>query len=323
MTLLYTGENLIKCVRDQAMLPDATSTGTSDADILEHLNHAMLAEVVPHVLKFREEFFVVSERQTVSGTKTKYRMSPRAIGNRLRDIFWTDGSTNRHRITQLGREDMANLSLEGATEPVAFYIEGNSVVLYPSVQGGTGFLEIAFFFRPGELVLSTATRKVLSVDSATAVTLTSAIPAGWSTANRFDVHSEHSGAEIKTWSAAATTVAASGITFSAQIDGSVFGTTAVEAGDYVCLAGEAALPGIPREMHPTLAQAAVCRILAAMSDENVAVQVSKLNRMIDDSKYMANDRVEGRPRVIANRNSLFLNGGGSYRSFSPNSFSGF
>lgn len=321
--LLYTAENLIDCVRDQGMLPDAETTGTSDADILQHLNHAMLAEVVPQLLKFREEYFVVTERQAVSGTKSRYRINPRAIGNRLRDVFWTNGNDTRHRLHSLPREDLADLSTTTNDEPTAFYIEGNSVVLYPAIAGGSGYLELAFFFRPGELVLSTATRTITALPAANQVTLSSAIPASWTTANKFDIHSPHSGAEIKSWSAAATTVSGTGITFTNPIDGTGFGTVAAEVGDYVCLEGEAALPGIPREMHPTLAQAALCRILAALSDENVAVQVSKLNRMLDDSKYMVNDRVEGRPKIIANRHSLFLGGGNTWRGGrSTNSFSG-
>jgi hypothetical protein len=305
------------------MLPDAETTGTSDDEILEHLNHAMLSEVVPQLLKFREEFFVVTERQIVSGTKTRYRINPRAIGNRLRDIFWTDGEQLRHRLHSLAREELPDLSLQTSDQPSAFYIEGNTVVLYPGIAGGNGYLEIAFFFRPGELVLSTNTRTITALTSNNQATLNSAVPASWSTGSRFDIHSANSGAEIKSWSASATTVSASTIIFTNPIDGTAFGTNPAEIGDYICLEGEAALPGIPREMHPTLAQAALCRILAALSDENVGVQVSKLNRMLDDAKYMVNDRIEGRPRIIANRHSLFLGGGGPWRgSRSANTFSG-
>ena len=62
MVLKYTADNLIELVRDAAMLPDSASGGTADADILQHLNHAMLSEIFPQVAKMREEYFVVEER---------------------------------------------------------------------------------------------------------------------------------------------------------------------------------------------------------------------------------------------------------------------
>ena len=119
--------------------------------------------------------------------------------------------------------------------------------------------------------MSTECRRVTSVNTTTKTVGTDTnLPTGWTTVNTFDIHSSKSGAEIKIWEASASAVGGSGtldkVTFSAAIDGSTFGTTAVEVGDWICLTGEAALPALPVDMHPLLVRAGAARIAEARGD---------------------------------------------------------
>ena len=61
------------------------------------LNEEMQYFAVEHVLKTYEEYFVVFDDFALSSTKFEYDVPSRAIGNKLRGIFYTDTSNNLSR----------------------------------------------------------------------------------------------------------------------------------------------------------------------------------------------------------------------------------
>ena len=87
--------------------------------------------------------------------------------------------------------------------------------------------------------------------------MTATKPTGFVQDVDYYIHSPNSGSEIKAFDITASAASGTDITFTAtDIDGSTFGSYAAAAGDYVCLAGECALPFLPYEMHPLVAIAA-------------------------------------------------------------------
>ena len=319
MALLYTGDSLIKLIRDSGMIPDVASQGTADADLLDHVNYCMHSEILPEIMKFKEEYFLIRER--VSLTATKQRVPSRAISNRIRSLHLNDGTSNTP-ITQIDRNDIDTFSNNATTSPWAFYIEGNHIVFHPDIAAGSGYSsDISYYFRPGDVKLLADVRKVDAVNPDTkSITLNSPAPSAWTTADKFDIHSGDSGGEIHEWSLSATTVSSTTIVVTTEIDGSVFGRYPVAVGDYVCLEGDAALPGVPREAHPALGQAALCRVLLALGDhDNLNIQISKLKKMIDDFSVLFNARIESHPKIINNRGSIMATTRGLGRR--SNSFS--
>jgi len=306
----YTAETLIDYIRDQAAIPDTGALGFTDADILEKINSEMMGEVVPQIMAKREEFFVVTEEMTITSNQTRYRIPERASGGRLRDLELVVDSV-RTQLDHIGRTERRRYPALGNGLPSAFFIEGQYIVLVPDVGSSTdGTLEVSYFFRPGDLVLSTETRIVSTVDTATkTVTLTANIPSGWTTANTFDVHSAWSGSEVKEWKLTASSVATNILTFTTEIDGSVAGRHPIEAGDYVCLNDEAALPGIPVEAQPLLAQAVIAKILEGQGDtEGLQLAAAKLQRQSKNLTTIigGDGRVEGRPKIIRTHNSPIM-----------------
>lgn len=305
----YTADELIAIVRRRAFLPDTNSLGTQDADILAALNEEMLTELVPLVIRVREEYFVVRERVAATATDGRHRINGRAIGVKLRDVAYVgNGSTTaRVPLTYIHpEEDPGDLSTSTGY-PGGFFIEGNNVVLSPNLGAGTnGLLELPFFFRPGELVLQSAVRKITAVNTTLKRVTVASSPSTWTTSDKFDIHSGKSGAEIHLWdltpdgSPASTTT----VTFNEAIDGSSFGTFTAEVGDYLCLAEQAALPGLPRELHPILAQAVVVQLVESLGDvEMFQIQERRLETMKRDILPIIENRVEGRPRKIVGRDA--------------------
>lgn len=307
MALGYTSDELLTLIRNTGMLPDAAVAGTNDTDLLSHANAALRAKVLPEVMKYREEYFVVTTRTTL-GTSEKIRIPTRAAGNRLRDLFYVDGASKRQTLRQVQREKLDE-ERTTASEPEGYYLEGNYIVLVPP-PNSTGSLEHSFFFAPSDLVLTSSAKQVTAVNASTkTVTLASAVPSGWDTADTFDVHSQNSGAEIRVWDAAATTVSGTSITFSAAIDGTTLGTNAIAVGDWVCLAGECVVPPLPRETHPILARATALRVAEAVGDPvKTQLHAAMLGEDLKALSYLVNSRVEGRPIVIQGGDGLLWAG---------------
>jgi len=321
MARQYTAQALIDVVKRKASVSGTAATGTADADILDHINECLLTEMVPWVMKFREEYLVVSEHVTIVSGTNRYRINPRAVGQQLRDVLLVETSTsNRRSIGRIQREDLPQYDQSStASYAQGFYIEGNDVVLANTEISGSSALELSFYFRPGEIVdYPLKASRVTAVDHALKRIETDIdFPSLWSTEDGFDIHSGHSGAEIKQWDLTKDALGSLTFSFNEEIDGSLPGTKAVEIGDYVCRAEEAALPGLPRECHPILAQAAVCSVLRAAGDiELLDRETSELNRMMKRAEAFIEKRVKGKPQKVTGNNSPlwqgFSNEGGGY-----------
>jgi hypothetical protein len=309
MARQFTGEELISYVRRKSAVDDDAVLGCTDDDILNIINEELLATIVPVVRRAREEYFVVSRRMAVTAGTTRYRIPERAIGQQLRNVFWYNG-TARQRLVMIQPEFLHEQGATITGVPQFFYLEGNHICL-PEGMSATGSLEVAYLARPGQLVLSSKSRKIQSVDTVGKIlTLTSPIPSDWETTTLgFDVHSPSSGGELK--QIALTKITATGSTIEVQeaIDGSVFGTYAPAPGDYVCLSGDAALPAVPIELHIVLGQAAVVRMLEQL-EALEAAQAAKatLGEMLQNELSLIENRAEGHTKKIISRNPLWSGG---------------
>ena len=294
--LVYTTDDLVESVRQRTMVADLSASGTSDADIIRLLNEEMLSEIVPAVRKEHEDYFVAKTRMTLTSGTSAYRVPVRAIGSSLRNVFYKAG-TYLTALPHIGLEKKQGYATDSTGSPVGYHFSGHYLELIPAPDAANE-LEIYYFLRPGQLTLVENTAVVQSV-SGKQVTCTATLPTAWTTSTIFDIHSEESGAELK---ASNLTVAAKGantLTFNEDIDGTTFGTYSVDAGDYVCVKGLAAVPSVPRELHPVLAHAAACRLVEALGDtEKLKVLVAELNRMMARLPSIIGQRVEGEPRRV-------------------------
>lgn len=304
--LLYTAEQLINTIRTRGGLNSVNASGTTDADILKTINESLYTVMIPGLMKTKEEFFVVTRRFPFVSGQSRYRLPTRAVGQKI-DIVWGVDNSNRYLLTHSSRTRLGNFSNSGT--PNWFVLGGNHIEIYPT-GSGISEIEVSWFFRPGQLVMSSEVRIVSSVDAANkVVTTTQDLPESWSSQNKFDVHSPNSGAEIKQYDLTRSSTQNNTITFSETIDGTVFGSDAIEPGDYLCLAGEAGIPAIPLEFHPTLAQAATVMVLEGQgSIEEAAYHQQKLDRMLGAAGYLVSNRVQKSKRHINARNSLYRAG---------------
>ncbi len=307
--LQYTAEELIAIIRTRGGFPSDNSQGTTDADLLGYI-HTEALGLYGEICSIHEDYFTAVDRLTLVPGK-KYRIPHRAMFGKLRDIIGVDASKLPYTIEPLNRESFPDVqTLAGAVHPSAFYVDGMYIVLVPTLNSADGYLDVSYLFRPGELVLSTACRKITSI-SGGQLTLASNVPSTWSTADKFDIHSGLSGAEPKNWSIVASGVGGLGtenkVTFTAtDIDGTATHRYQAEVGDWLCLEEQAALPGIPRELHPVLAQAVVCRILERKDKEAFLVSRAELTQMLSRVRSFLKMRTEGKPEQLQTYSSIFF-----------------
>jgi len=152
----YTSQDLINAVKRKIAIPINQRT-FSEEDILAFANEELMINQVPDILTFHEEYFVYSQDITLVPNQTRYSIPERAIGQKLRDIFYLDSSGNLFEMTRVSADDKAYWQRDSALSNISqkYYLEGNDIVLAPkSISSPTGSLRISYFLRPNQLVLN-------------------------------------------------------------------------------------------------------------------------------------------------------------------------
>lgn len=150
-----TSNKLISAIKRKISFPISQQTFTEN-EILDFANEEMFISQVPDILKYHEEYFVFTTDVQLVSNKTKYAIPDRAIGMRLRDLFYTDANNNVYEMTRINAADKAIFARNTGSNNslAAYYLENNSIVLTPNnIINPTGFLRFNFFLRPNQLVL--------------------------------------------------------------------------------------------------------------------------------------------------------------------------
>lgn len=150
----YTSNDIIEAIKRSISFPVAQNTFTTD-DILRMVNEEMLVDQVPSVLSYHEEYYVFSQQVKLETNKSRYPIPNRAVGMRLRDLMYRDDGDNYYEMTRINATDKAHFQRSStSTSGIAkFYIEGNDVVLTPTVTSNpSGYLVFYYYIRPNQLV---------------------------------------------------------------------------------------------------------------------------------------------------------------------------
>jgi hypothetical protein len=151
-----TSLDLIESVKRKIAVPINQRT-FSEEDILAFANEEMLISQVPDILMYHEEYFVFSQDNILTANVQKYSLPERAMGMKLRDVFYVDTNDNLFEMTRINPDDKAYWQRESAVINLMqkYYLEGNDVVLAPqNVSSPTGKLRFSYFLRPNQLVLN-------------------------------------------------------------------------------------------------------------------------------------------------------------------------
>jgi len=303
----YTTDTLIEQIKRKAMLPTNQSTFTEE-DFLAFANEEMKVGILPSVLSVHEEFYVFTETVPVVQNKSSYAIPSRAVGGRLRDIFWQDENGNLVEMARIAPEDKSIYQRSSiGTSFIFFYVENNNIVVTPPIQSNaSGNFVFTYFIRPNELVSEDRIAVISNIardEIAGTITFTvDGVPSLFSVTTRLDLLQSKPGHKTRNIDLLATSINQTNktITFlSAGID------SEVEVGDHIALAGECMIPQCPSDLHPVLAQRCAARCLEALGDtQGLSNANSKLQEMEVKSFALIDNRVEGAPKKVVNNRGL-------------------
>lgn len=152
-----TSTEIIASIKRKIAFPIAQNTFEID-DILAFVNEEMTISQVPSILQFHEEFFTYAEEFALEPNKNKYPVPSRAIGMKLRNLFFKDMSNNMYEMCRVNADDAGFFQRNLGTDQSIhkYYFEGNEIVLTPtSIINPTGSLRMVYFIRPNQLVQNT------------------------------------------------------------------------------------------------------------------------------------------------------------------------
>lgn len=310
-TLGYlTSDELITSIKRRASVP-STQTLFTDQDFLDMCSEELKIGLVPEIMKVHEEYFVHYEDITLVASTSNYDIPYRAIGGKLRDLFYKDSNGDLHEMTRISPENRVEFQTTAAnTNFQAYYIQGNEIVLVPSVDTApTGSIRTLYYLRPNELVAESrvAIITAIAVGASTTTYTVDAVPYSsgttyMATTDLLDIIQAKSGHKTKDFDLTSTAIdtALKTITFTtADLP------TGIVVGDHICFAGECIIPQVPSDLHVILAARVASAVMEALGDM-VGLQSAnaKLAQMEQKTTMLIDNRVSGDPLKVTNRKGL-------------------
>lgn len=150
----YTSNELIEAVKRKISMPITQVTFSND-EILNFANEELFLAQVPSIMQYHEEYLVYRHNVPLVSQIQKYDIPDRAIGMKLRDLFFKDDNGNLYEMTNTGasNQDYFQQNSFGVNIPRYFFVENNSIVLSADVTNSApGSLEMIYYLRPNSLV---------------------------------------------------------------------------------------------------------------------------------------------------------------------------
>lgn len=305
--MLYDTTHLLKLLREHSRLPAAS--GFDDEACLRALTAQLHGYILPLLKKEWQGYWAsadacTTEVELVEG-QAEYSIPARAVSASIQKAVLIGPQGQRIPLTYLETERREELPDRPGT-PGGYTVRGNRLYLYPAPTGLSGYrLRLPMLVRPAALVLPSRSRQVLAVDTGTGVlTLASAAPADFLTAEAFDVVRGSEPYEAVLLEAEGTFGIATEVEFSTSA------AAQVRVGDWLCLPGESPFPQCPVELLNLLAQRTGAEQLAGIGDGGVAsAKAAPLGEMRQDARAVIVPRT-GEPRLRRNGMSKWRGNGG-------------
>lgn len=319
--MTWTSDDLIARARLYAFEPTEADGGLTDAEVLSLIQGELEAYVLPRVVLMREEFGIVDREYTIVANREAYRIPPRALGSRLRDVVYVDPSGERYQLTDINLEQLKTNWREPRTDtrPYGYFVQNNSVHLVPTPTTAAGTLLLRYPLAAPTLVAPYNTAYCLPVGSVTdnvtagAVVLTkltfSTVPVGYSYTNiTFDIVRSTGGLETviadEPRDQSYPGLFATGSNGYVSFGTDVVTSASVAAGDYLCVSGYAPSANVPVPMQPWLALRGACRVLELRGNETaLGIAQRRASEMESTLVDYEQPRVESASKLLIPRNS--------------------
>lgn len=283
-----TTAGLIAKVELDALLPDGMY---NEEDIISFLNDAYYSEVLPFVMRHREDFYVAYEDFDPAAS---INIPVDAIAQKLKDVQL---KTSSNRFQNLPRLSMGEVtSNNGNANAQGFYIQDNTIVFYPNIPSHS--VRLVYFKRPYPMIDSgdDTVYTVTEIDGTSAIlnkapavgTLTLSLSKFYQPYDTVDMSGEGS------------------ITTNNHIVLSEEDIAKVTVGDIFCPRGYRAFAKIPLEIREVLAQASLVKAMISMKDKDGhRLAMESLRNAERSASTLISPRIDNETKKIVNRSPLF------------------
>lgn len=296
----YTTADILTSVKKRGVIPTSQKT-FSDDDFVRFMDEELRLQIVPMLIRLRENYFVDVYDQSVVAGQDTYDLPPRAIGMKVKNVYYVDDQGRPFELARIDIDDipyLQNSSTETVGEPRYFYFKDNYVILLPVPNNSTGTIRQYYYLRRNELIQTTACGQITA--SASGDLTLNNVPTSFTTAQVYDIVKGTPGFQTLASDLTASAVTTSDITFSV---GDV--PSAVAVGDYVCLAQQSPIPQIPYDIFPLLSQRALVRALRGISDTVGADKAeADMKSLQDATEHLLSDRADEQSKKIWSPNNI-------------------
>tara|TARA_R100000781_G_scaffold6971_3_gene6878 strand:- start:402 stop:1325 length:924 start_codon:yes stop_codon:yes gene_type:complete len=305
MEVDYTITSLIASVKRRCSVPTAQSL-FQNTDFASLLSEEMQSIIVPLIMSEQEGYFIHSKDMTIDGSTKEFRIPDRAIGGKLKDVgFYNSNSDTLNLRPRLSLEDYGNRRGNFLHDLTGYWLKDNKIVFNPAPTDTGDTVRVYYYRRPSNLVQLSETGKITAIDTDTKVVTIDTVQSSWTTANTFDFIRGRGMFQSLGDDLAITAMPdSSSLTFTDTLP------TDLAVGDYVALSGKSPIAQIPYEAHHLLAQLGAIKVNEALGDmQGLQMAQSKYDVLVNAMLRSINNRVDGSPRKVVNRNGIFTSAG--------------
>ena len=286
----FTSTGLIAQLKRRALVPTSQNLFTN-SDLIAMLNEELQNRIVPYVLAVREDYFLTYKEYVQDGSMTEIDIPYDAIGNKINQINLYTATTDDSFFASIPRLTVSQINDYFG----GYYIEGNKIKIFPQAIS-SGNLRVYYYRRPSEIVETSRTPIISTVNANTNIISNVNIPANITTGTAIDiVKNSQPWDTVK--QATAGTVSSATILLSDTSD--------IEVGYYVCNRDESPFAQIPQDTIPLLIQAVYLRMMEYMGDTNgLNAALLTYAQMESDNRNLISPRVDAQPKKISSKNRL-------------------
>jgi hypothetical protein len=281
----FTSTGLIAQIKRRALIPTSQNLFT-DSDLIAMLNEELQNRVIPYILAVREDYFLTYNEYTQNGSTTEIDIPKNAIGNKINQVNIYTASSDDSFFASVPRLTVSQINDYYG----GYYIQGSKIKIFPQAIT-SGQLRIYYYRRPSEIVATSRTAIISTVNTNTSIVCSTNLPANITTGSSIDIVSNE-----QPWDTITDRTA--GTVLNATLD--LIDTTDIETGFYVASRNESPFAQIPQDTIPLLIQAVVVRMMEYMGDTN-GLQAALLTyaQMESDNRNLITPRVDAQPKKIS------------------------
>ena len=281
----FTSTGLIAQIKRRALIPTSQNLFT-DSDLIAMLNEELQNRVIPYILAVREDYFLTYNEYTQNGSTTEIDIPKNAIGNKINQVNIYTASSDDSFFASVPRLTVSQINDYYG----GYYIQGSKIKIFPQAIT-SGQLRIYYYRRPSEIVATSRTAVISTVNTNTSIVCSTNLPANITTGSSIDIVSNE-----QPWDT--ITERTAGTVLNATLD--LTDTTDIETGFYVASRGESPFAQIPQDTIPLLIQAVVVRMMEYMGDNNgFQSAILTYAQMESDNRNLITPRVDAQPKKIS------------------------